>query len=93
MEKEIYCDISKKNQRIAWVDLLKGIAIIFVILGHIGQGLEKSGITSFYSIALNNFIYSFHMPMMFILSGYLRKGGGGIIKTIRIQIINFQNMF
>ena len=52
--------MSKK--RIEWVDISKGIAIILMIIGH-------SGIPHF----LNNWIYSFHMPFFFFISGVLSK--------------------
>lgn len=51
----------KQQQRIAWLDTAKGLGIIMVILGHCVY-------TS--SIAWNT-IFAFHMPLFFILSGYL----------------------
>nr|WP_318660135.1 acyltransferase family protein [uncultured Treponema sp.] len=50
------------TKRIGWIDIAKGIAIISVILGHsVGKG--PFGI----------FIYSFHIPLFFVLSGYTIK--------------------
>lgn len=49
------------SQRIFWVDAVKAIGIFLVVLGHtdgIGEGLR-------------NYIYSFHIPMFFFVSGYL----------------------
>ena len=48
------------NNRIAWVDIAKGIGIVLVLIGHISQNKN-----------LHYFIYSFHMPLFFIISGYL----------------------
>ena len=48
-----------------WVDSAKGIGIILVIMGHL---LYSSDIPW-----LNQIIYSFHMPLFFILSGYVQK--------------------
>ena len=48
------------NRRIDWIDAAKGIGILLVIIGH-------SGINVF----LEKWIYSFHLPLFFILSGYL----------------------
>lgn len=48
------------NDRIKWIDTCKGIAMILVILGH--SHLPK---------ILQSFIYSFHMPLFFFLSGYV----------------------
>lgn len=53
---------------IEWVDTAKGIGCILVILGHL---LYKSS----YPI-INTAIYSFHMPMFFMLSGYVWKNTG-----------------
>ncbi|MFW2488469.1 acyltransferase family protein [Clostridium chromiireducens] len=47
-----------ENKRIEYVDILKGLGIILVILGH----LEIPTL-------MKAWIYSFHMPMFFFLSG------------------------
>lgn len=57
---------SIQNNRLQWIDISKGVAIILVVLGHTGL---KSGS----ALYLNTFIYSFHLPLFFILSGYLFK--------------------
>lgn len=49
-----------KNKRILWIDISKGIGIILVLIGHVSQNQY-----------INSFIYSFHMPLFFIISGYL----------------------
>jgi fucose 4-O-acetylase-like acetyltransferase len=49
------------SKRIKWIDTAKGLGIILVILGH------KLTISS----SIYNYIYSFHMPFFFFLSGYL----------------------
>lgn len=53
--------IKSDNKRINWIDSIKGFGIILVVLGH----------TFGINIHLYKFIYSFHMPLFFILSGYL----------------------
>lgn len=50
-----------KIERNPHIDLLKGIAIITVVIGHCWT-LDSS---------VRNFIYSFHMPLFFCISGYL----------------------
>ena len=49
--------------RIAWIDNAKAIGIILVVLGHT-RGIVPQ---------LENFIYVFHMPLFFFLSGFLLK--------------------
>ena len=50
------------KKRIDWLDIAKGIAIICTIIGH-SFGKNRIGV----------FIFSFHMPIFFILSGYTLK--------------------
>lgn len=51
------------NKRLEWIDVAKGLGLALTILGH----LLYSGTWS----TLNKFIYAFHMPMYFILSGFV----------------------
>lgn len=53
MAKEI-----KTKERIEWIDLLKGVGIILVLLGH-----------AIFPQYLRIILYSFHMPLFFFLSG------------------------
>lgn len=53
--------ISKTDDRLHWVDVARGLAMLCVILGHMGFD------------NLNIFIYSFHMPLFFLLAGYFQK--------------------
>ena len=55
-------------KRIEWVDIARGIGIILVILGHIGIG------------KVGKFIYSFHIPLFFFLSGFCFSGNNIDIK-------------
>ncbi len=53
----------RETERIGWIDIAKGIAILAVILGHTtpGGGTMAEKIT-------RGVIFSFHMPLFFILS-------------------------
>lgn len=55
-------DIQKK-ERIVWVDTAKGFGMFLVVLGHL---LYDSSLQT-----CNQAIYSFHMPMFFVLSGFV----------------------
>lgn len=56
--------ITKKNKKyIKWLDIAKGIAIVLTIIGH----------TVKINSTTRNLIYSFHMPLFLILSGYTIK--------------------
>lgn len=45
--------------RLVWADIAKGLGIFLMVFGH-------SGVSEF----MHNWIYSFHMPFFFVLSGY-----------------------
>jgi fucose 4-O-acetylase-like acetyltransferase len=52
------------EQRSYSIDLLKGVLIILVIIGHVLLGSIESN-------SIKGFIYSFHMPVFIAVSGYL----------------------
>lgn len=58
----INCEaVSEQKQRIEWIDLAKGITILLVIVGHtVSEG--------FWEQIVRGIIFSFHMPLFFILS-------------------------
>lgn len=55
-----------KGKRIEWIDIEKAIAIMLTIVGH-SAGASKRG------IIILGIIYSFHMPLFFVLSGLTHK--------------------
>ena len=76
------------NRRITWIDTAKGIGIILVIFGHIGFGRFET------------WLYSFHMPLFFFLSGYVYKAKDSYdvfllkkVRTILIPYIVFVILF
>lgn len=68
------------------IDVMKGIGIFLVVLGHLMSPRSP-------------FIYSFHMPLFFILGGFLFKSDGivAFIKhklfTIGIPILTFNAVY
>ncbi len=55
----------KESDREKWLDTAKGIGIVLVVFGHLcGEYLPL----------LVKWIFSFHMPLFFMLSGYLEYG-------------------
>lgn len=56
------------NCRFIWADSLKGILIIFVVLGHAIQEVLKQGC---FDNHFFNLIYSFHMPAFMAISGWV----------------------
>lgn len=63
-----------KLQYLDWIDSVKGFAILLVIVGHCIDGYRDAGIFKQYLAEFNaahDFIYAFHMPLFFMISGYL----------------------
>lgn len=78
------------KQRIAYIDVAKGIGIILVVLGHcLAYGCQNQ---------FFRFIYSFHMPLFFFLSGYVFRSKDSTafftskIKTLLLPVIFFQTL-
>jgi len=76
-----------KKKRLTWIDLTKGLLMIFVVIGHYPGELN---------FPLSKYIYWFHMPAFFIMSGLffkplLEKGAlvGGIKKRFMQLIIPY----
>jgi len=53
------------KSRILWADVAKAIAIICIIWGHAGSGSQV--------IFYRNVLYSFHIPVFLIISGFLMR--------------------
>ena len=58
-------------ERIKWLDDLKGFAIFLIVLGHVAVTVENISTGSVQSIsnALFKGIYSFHVPLFFMIAG------------------------
>lgn len=72
--------MNMKKKRLVWVDSLKGLLMLLVIVGHVLQKLLSDGC---YENHGWNYIYSFHMPAFMAVSGWLACRpiviGGGIL--------------
>ena len=66
-------NLTTSRPRIAWLDSLKGFAIICVVVGHVVGGGPKANFTEDIFIArfIYNAIYAFHMPLFFVVSGFM----------------------
>lgn len=64
---------NSSNSRVKWVDEVKVIACILVVLGHFLQSMTKAGILPANDLYqwFNQTIYYFHVWLFFICSGYL----------------------
>ena len=58
-------------KRLAWLDAAKAYGIFLVFYGHFVYQMAETG--SAVAMIQMKLVYSFHMPLFFVLSGYLAK--------------------
>lgn len=80
-----------QNLRNAHIDIMKGFAILLVLLGHRFMTNTVEGVQHPMTII----IYSFHMAFFFFISGYVNEYTGQLSKKdhARIYWINFAPYF
>lgn len=65
-------EVGDHNKRFDFVDVLKVIAIILVVVGHYSN-----------DDSTRRFVYSFHIPLFFIISGFLYKKRSFVVELKR----------
>src|SRR6266496_728089 len=68
-----------RESRLNWVDAAKGLGIVLVVVGHVVRGLVSADLMNWTPAArfVDAWIYSFHMPLFFFLSGlFLCRSAG-----------------
>ena len=76
--------VNKAEMRIAWLDTLRGVGIILVVLGHL-----------YVTEARLTYIFSFHMPLFFFISGFFFNEGRypnlytALIRGLRTRIVPY----
>lgn len=84
-----------KNERNLFIDILKGIAIILVVLGHAiqyGSGEYFYNNKMYFSNIIFIFIYSFHMPLFMLISGYMFFFTTSKYSTVQVIISRFEKL-
>ncbi len=75
MQKCLYLHIGKIMRR-QEIDIIKGVAMLLVMLGHSFLQQPFCSLDAApWSRWLNDAVYSFHMPLFFVVSGFLYNGG------------------
>lgn len=65
---------AQDNNRIVWIDSMKLFACLLVVIGHLYMSMEAGGWISgnaFYYCLPIQTVYTFHVPLFFVCSGYL----------------------
>lgn len=80
--------------RISWLDSARGLGIILVVIGHALGGMIDSPLGGGQDTFRRAFfaIYSFHMPLFFLLSGLLvthrlERGAGSFVRALLPTIV------
>jgi fucose 4-O-acetylase-like acetyltransferase len=82
-----------EKSRMAWVDYLRGIAIILVVYRHALIGIQRGSIPVPDALVNANMIfYSFRMPLFFILSGIFVNGSIGRKPFNKLLYSKFENL-
>jgi fucose 4-O-acetylase-like acetyltransferase len=92
-----------EKKRLAWVDYLKGIAIVLVVYRHVLIGIQRSVATALahganvpavpdYLEKANMIFFSFRMPLFFILSGIFISGSLAKRTLKQVIGIKFENL-
>ncbi len=66
--------MKSSHTRSAFLDVLKAVAITLVLVGHamqFGSGMHCYIYSDFFDNVVFKVIYSFHMPLFMLISGYL----------------------
>lgn len=85
--------VAASPSRIHWIDYAKALGIVLVVLGHVLIGFKYAAIAKVpvAAEAVIYFIYTFHMPLFFLLSGVVfpiskDKSFQGFLKSSLINI-------
>ena len=70
--------------RIEYLDVAKGIGILLVVFGHVVWG---GNYDVPYAQGISNFIYSFHMPLFFVVSGLCIRDSKQLNKTTVMKMV------
>ncbi|HLO81992.1 MAG TPA: acyltransferase [Chitinophagaceae bacterium] len=93
--KFLKSSFSVHERSLGWINLARGFIIIMVVYRHSFEGIRNSGIDISaykYLEVLNNMMYTFRMPLFFVISGILmslslRKSGLGHYVRKRAEYI------
>lgn len=69
----VYYCMSEQKNRVLFIDYIKAIAMILVIMGHV----------NFANQGIKEWIYSFHMPAFFFCTGLVITGGANLGSVLR----------
>lgn len=63
------------KKRLAYIDICKGIGMLAIIIGHLGVP------------SISKFLYTFHVPLFFLISGFFYKDEEGFLKKRTANLV------
>jgi fucose 4-O-acetylase-like acetyltransferase len=90
---KVKLDYPLMRERLHWVDYAKGIGIFLVVVGHVLRGLINSSILQPSALLLfvDRWIYGFHMPLFFFISGlFVKRSLRLCIYFLKIYVIQMR---
>lgn len=80
-----------EKKRVDWIDVAKGIAIILVVVGHVGSSYHGSGqyVNSAFINFSQQFVYSFHMTLFMFISGILFQKKSDVSAQRKQLLLNY----
>ncbi len=81
LQDSVIKGVENETKRFEYIDALKGFAIFCVLWGHSIQYLKNG--YNFFSNPVFEFIYSFHMPLFFMVSGFFFRS------SLKLNLKNF----
>ena len=76
-------------QRLTGFDVVKAVAILLVIIGHVWRGLHTAGMIPDQALfaQVDRAIYLFHMPVFFFLSGLFFSARRPLLDFLRNRAV------
>ena len=81
---------ASKAKSLDYIDYAKGIGILLVMLGHVNLVVPDSNHIAHYFVRL---IYSFHMPLFFVITGFLLGYKDSISKKDTVPALKAGRLF
>lgn len=78
VQKDMFMALNEKEERQSEFDIMKGVGILLVMFGHLFHFYGCYVLPQWLDLA----IYSFHVPMFFIISGYFSSTFNGDCRKI-----------
>ena len=67
------CLMKNNEKKITYISFLQSFAVFLVLVGHCLPNMNNGLAKPIWATATHHFVYMFHMPLFFIIGGFLLK--------------------